>query len=64
MSKPLQKSETERKHIDAIAEFTKWSSVKELGVQKFTTAYCLAKAGHKTYLSPRTVEKIVFATSR
>lgn len=59
----IKKTLTQLKHEDAIAEFNKWSAIKELGVQKFSTAYCLAKAGQKTYLALATVEKIVFRSA-
>ena len=54
------RDETNRFYEDLKRDFIKFSSVKEFGVQKYTTDWILAKLGNKYYKSPKTIENIVF----
>ena len=54
------RAHTQRLHQDIKREFSKMSSVKEFGVQKYTTDYILNAVGEKFYKSPKTIENIVF----
>lgn len=45
---------------EVIAYFNKLSSVVELGVKKYTIAYCTAATAQKFYLRPKTVETYIY----
>lgn len=51
---------TDRLYQDIKRDFSKFSAIKEFGVQKYTNDWILAKLGNKYYKSPKTVENIVF----
>lgn len=51
---------TDKLYADIKKDFDKLSSIKELGVKKFSTEYILAKLGNQYYKSPKTIENIVF----
>lgn len=51
---------TDKLYQDIKRDFSKFSAVKEFGVQKYTNDWILAKLGNKYYKSPKTVENIVF----
>lgn len=66
MSQPTSPN-TLRKHRDAIALYHKLSAKTETfnnrKVKVYSDAYCLAKAAHKHYLSPATLESILYKVS-
>jgi hypothetical protein len=49
-----------QKRQEVIAYFNKLSSVVELGVKKYTIAYCTAATAQKFYLRPKTVETYIY----
>ncbi len=53
-----------RKHKEAIKEFDRLSNLKEeIGgkfYKKHPQDYCLAKAAYKFYMSPRTLEDVLY----
>jgi|GEM_PF-503349 DNA repair protein RadC len=51
---------TDKLYSDIKKDFDKLSSIKELGVKKFTTEFILAKLADQYYKSPKTIENIVF----
>jgi len=58
---------TQRKHKDAIAYYHKLSAKTELfngkKVKVYSDAYCVAKAAHKHYLAPATLETLLYRVS-
>ena len=54
------KPNTVRLHSDIKKEFDKMSSIREFGVQKYSTDYILNAIGSKFYRSAKTVENVVF----
>jgi len=66
MSQPTT-ANTLRKHKDAVALYHKLSSKTETfnnsKVKIHSDAWCLAKAAHKHYLSPATLESILYKVS-
>lgn len=54
------KPNTVRLHSDIKKEFDKMCSIREFGVQKYSTDYILNAIGSKFYRSAKTVENVVF----
>lgn len=54
------KPNTVRLHQDIKKEFDKMSSIREFGVQKYSTDYILNYVAAKFYRAAKTVENIVF----
>lgn len=54
------RTNTSRQHADIKKDFEKLSNIREYGVQKFTTTYCLHRVAEEYYKSAKTVENIVF----
>jgi predicted nucleic-acid-binding Zn-ribbon protein len=51
--------QTQKKH-EIVAYFNKLSTVMDLGVKKYTIAYCTAATAQKFYLRPKTVEAYLY----
>lgn len=51
---------TEQLYQDIKRDFSKFSNIKEFGVQKYTNDWILGKLGFKYYKAPKTIENIVF----
>lgn len=51
---------TDKLYHDIKSDFSKFSSMKEFGVQKYTNDWILGKLGAKYYKAPKTIENIVF----
>jgi hypothetical protein len=56
----IKKETTLARHQEVKKEFEKLNGVRELGVKKYSEKYIYAKVGEKFYLSPKTVENIVW----
>ena len=55
------KQSTARKYTDIRDGYIKWLDKKYKGTQKYTDAYIFLVLSEKYYLSPRTIENIVFS---
>lgn len=56
----IPRSRTDKKYADIKADYEKLISVKEFGVQKNSSDWVLNKIAEKYYMSPKTIENIVF----
>lgn len=60
MAREIKGDHTKKKHIDIRKDFQKWSEKKYKKVQIHTNEYIFIKLAEKYYLTPPTIEKIVF----
>ena len=51
----------EKLRTDIKAYFNKLDEIREYGVKKYTTAYCLAATADKFYLLPGTIQKYIYS---
>ncbi len=55
------KISTARKYTDIRKGYVGWSDKKYKGIKKYTDAYIFLVLSERYYLSPRTIENIVFS---
>jgi cystathionine beta-lyase family protein involved in aluminum resistance len=54
-------TELQQKLIEDVKKaFNELDSIREYGVKKFTTAYCVNKVAEKFYRSPKTIEGYIY----
>lgn len=58
MARDVELQNQKKKEI--VAYFNKLSSVMDLGVKKYTIAYCTAATAQKFYIRPKTVETYIY----
>lgn len=51
----------EKKKAAIVEFYNKLDAIKEFGVKKHTTAWCLAKTAEAFFLQPRTIEYYIYS---